>query len=201
MTTGSDYVFAVEGLSDLGMLDMLPATVIKAALRAVNHSADKARVLSGRAIRQKVNFPGHYVTGKSGRLEQTKYASPTDLEAVVTGRQRPTSLARFLTSIPQKRKDLRVKVAPNKSITLKGAFLLKLRHGTAITDTKHNLGLAVRLAHGDTLRNKKHVKKIAGNIFVLYGPSVDQVFRTVAADVSPQAADIMRDEFLRLMRV
>ena len=70
------------------------------------------------------------------------------------------------------------------------AFLMNLRSG--------NLGLAVRLAPGERIDNKRRMVQMSNGLYLLYGPSVDQVFRSVAEDVSADAGDFLEQEFLRL---
>ena len=75
--------------------------------------------------------------------------------------------------------------------TLRKAFLVNLRNG--------NVGLAVRLKQGETLQNKTYGKPVmlGKNLYLLYGPSVDQVFRTVADDSLPMLGEEVSKEFFR----
>ena len=41
--------------------------------------------------------------------------------------------------------------------------------------------------------------KLAPGLWLLYGPSVDQVFRSVASEEAPEAARFLEAEFNRLM--
>jgi hypothetical protein len=43
--------------------------------------------------------------------------------------------------------------------------------------------------------------QLAGNLYLLYGPSVSQVFAGVAQDISPDMADFLDAEFNRLMEL
>ena len=76
---------------------------------------------------------------------------------------------------------------------------MRLRAGTADIETKSNLGLALRLRPGESVLNKRQMVQVSGNLYLLYGPSVDQVFRSVAEDIAPEATDILEAEFLRLI--
>src|SRR5690606_33603498 len=89
------YVVAVEGLSALHSLDDMPADVLTAASRAINDTVRRGRAAGAREIRRQVNFPARYLSGSEGRLKVTKFATPGSLVGVITGRHRPTSLARF----------------------------------------------------------------------------------------------------------
>lgn len=188
----SAYVVAVEGLSDLKDLEHLDEDIARAARIAVNYAADKARTRSVKDIREQVAFPARYLTG---RLKVTQRAAGRSLEAVVTGRDRPTSLARFAKDRSpagaKRRGGVNVTVSPGSATFMTGAFLLKLRGG--------NLGLAIRLKDGESIRNKKAVRKIGAGLYLLFGPAIDQVFRTVSQDQVQITSDDMEREFLRVM--
>lgn len=194
------YVVAVEGLSGLESLETLPDRVLVAARRAVNKTADRTKVRSAREIRNQVNFPASYVSGQRGRLNVTKKAQGADLEAIIKGRERPTSLAQFVTAGKIGGKTgVSVAVKPGSSRRMPRAFLIKLRAGNASIDTRFNLGLAMRLKPGESIRNKTNFVRLQGNLYLLYGPSVNQVFATVAGDEAPAASTFLEQEFLRLL--
>ena len=96
---------------------------------------------------------------------------------------------------------LTVEVKPGEARFLKGAFLVRLRAGAAKTDTKFNLGVAIRLKSGQRPRNSRAAVELARNVWLLYGPSVNQVFQTVRADVAPETRDFLINEFMRLLDV
>lgn len=200
--TEDAYVVAVDGLSAFRDLETIPGDVQLAALQAVNTTLRRTRTASAREMRQQVNFPASYLSGQGGRLAISKQATRADLEGVITGRWRPTSLARFAkSSTPNTRKGISVEVAPGFARFMRRAFLIRLRAGAADLDTKSNLGLAIRLKPGEAIHNKRVMVKLKGNLYLLYGPSVSQVFRTVAEDQAPDAADFLQSEFLRLMEL
>lgn len=199
-----DFIVVVEGLAGSRSLQSLPAHIITAAQRAVNRTADRTSTAARRAIRDQVNLPAQYLTGTDGsgrpRLGVSKRASGADLEAVITGRHRPTSLARFIVGSPTPGKTgVTVAVAPGFARYMKRAFVIRLPAGRGDVDTKSNLGLAIRLKPGEVIHNKRVMLKLRGNLYLLYGPSVDQVFATVRADVAPDAQAFLGDEFVRLM--
>jgi len=155
-----------------------------------------------RAMRKEVNFPAGYVEDKE-RFGVTKQATNADLSATVTARFRPTSLARFSTDSPEGAKRtgyVNVKVNPSggaKRIT--GAFFVRLRRGEGMGNGA-NTGLAIRLKPGERLKGRRKGAsgvRLADNLYLLYGPSVDQVFREVSVSESPQIADDLTKEFLR----
>ena len=189
----SGYVIAVNGLSDLKDIENLDEQIAKAARDAVNKTVDRARSSADREIRRQVNLKASYVKDK---LRVTKRASGRDLSAVITGQQQPISLARFAKNrnvqSSLKAGGVSVAVQPGSSKFFKGAFLMNLKN--------NNLGLAIRLKEGETIKNKKYVKKVGKGLYLLYGPSIDQVFRTVGEEqTAPEAASYLEQEFLRLM--
>lgn len=195
------YVIAVDGLAATRTLDSIPREIAIAAYRAINKTADRTRARSARAMREQVNFPARYLSGKDGRLAVSKKARADDLEAVVTGRHRPTSLARFSTSGTPGQQGVRVQVAPGFARFMRRAFLIRLRAGDADLDTRSNLGLAIRLRPGERPENKKKMVQMGNGLWILYGPAVSQVFRTVADDEAPGAAQYLEQEFSRLMEL
>lgn len=172
----------------------------RAAYRAINFTADRARTDSADEIRKQVNFPASYLNPSQGRLTVTHKAGPGDLQAMITGRHRATSLARFVTSGTPGKMGVNVAVHRGQTKEMKNAFLMTLRSGTNI-DTNRNLGLAVRVEKGQTPDRAYKPVRIADGLFLLYGPSVDQVFRTVREVVSPDAEKTLQAEFNRLLGV
>ena len=69
------------------------------------------------------------------------------------------------------------------------AFLVRLKN--------NNIGLAVRLKPGEVLQNSEKAVRLDNNVYLLYGPSVDQVFRSVADDKTPKILSDVTAEFLR----
>lgn len=187
-----EYVLAVEGLSSLDNIEKLPENVVRAARNAINRVTDKARTQASRDIREQVNLSASYL---AQRLSVRKRAVGRNLEAMIQGSDQPVSLARFATSrnpsAARKAGGVKVQVSPGSTKFMERAFLMQLRNG--------NLGLALRLKDGEQLRNKRLVRKIGAGLYLLYGPSVDQIFRGVAEDNIPDIAADLEREFLRLM--
>jgi hypothetical protein len=201
-----NYAVIVEGLRELREVEHLRDEILFNAVRAINRTADTGRTQAARQILQQINFPASYLNPAQKRLWVSRRAQRGTLEARITARARPTSLARFVSGNAAGGQGLRVEVKPGSTRFLRRAFLVKLRAGSAGIDTKFNMGLAVRLQPGDDLRNKKSVVKMARGLYLLYGPSVDQVFLDnsgdgVASDIAPDLADKLAEEFLRLMEL
>ena len=180
----------------------------KAAVMALNKVARDARSQAAKMIRQDVNLPARYVGPAQQRLYVSKNASGGSLEAKITAQGRATSLAQFVNGAPRAGKPgVYVEVSPGKARFMKRAFLIKLPQGASpITDTKFNLGLAIRLRSGEKLKNKISARRVEKGLYVLYGPSVSQVFRAndgegVATDMVPDVAAKLEAEFRRLLGV
>lgn len=174
----------------------LPGVADKAAQLAINTVAERGGMtLIRRSILDDIAFPKNYLTGD--RIGVSKKAKPDDLEAVIKARQRATSLARFAdpgTPLGSRaRVGVRVQVKhSNGATTLKNAWLTKLRNG--------NVGLAVRIKPGQAFANRTDAITswlVPGRVALLYGPSVDQVFREVSEKSAAPIGRMVKDEFLR----
>lgn len=180
-------------------INRIPADVDLASMRSVNDSASFAQSESSRLIRDQVNLSASYIGNANdpgARLRVAKRAKPGDNEAIVAGRKRPTSLAQFMQGTFKRGNPVKLKVAPGRVTRIPNAFPIKLRRGTGSYDpSSANAGIALRLKPGESVRNKREMVKIAGNLYLLYGPSVDQVFRDVSADVAPAVSLYMEDRF------
>lgn len=190
------YAIFADGLEDIGNLDDLKPEIERAAYRAINATADWTRTRSEERIRDQVNFPAGYLKPGQGRLIVSHRAGPGQLFASLTARRRATSLARFVTSGTPGKKGVNVNVHKNQ--TLQNAFLMRLRAGTDI-ETRNNLGLAIRTRRGERPDRAYKPVRISDTLWLLYGPSVDQVFRTVREDVRPDAEKYLASEFQRLL--
>lgn len=178
------------------LLKALGEAVPPAAARALNDAAAFGRRLASEQMRREVNFKAGYLN--AGRVVVTRRADPSNLESVVTARDRPTSLARFAQGAPRfgaQRVAPRVRVkATGGTSTLKRGFYLRLRRGNAAVSADNaNVGLAVRLKKGERVQNKSQMASIGGGVYLLYAPSPGQVFRSVsvriAEEVGVQAAN------------
>lgn len=197
------YVILADGFKGMPDFDESDKRIAAAARMAINRTAQRGRTAAAREMRAQVNFPASYLTGANGRLNVVQQATNENLIAVIRGRHRPTSLARFARETnpaqARKRGGVNVDVKPGAAKFMKGAFLVHLRAGAAKTDTQFNLGLAIRLKPGDSLRNSTAAVRLEDNVYLLYGPSVDQVFRTVRDDIQPGLASFLEAEFRRLV--
>ena len=198
----SARITAVNLLSIDQFLVEQPAVTRASARLAINSVASRKAVPQLRkAMKAEVNFPAGYLEDPD-RFGITKKATEADLSTSIVARFRPTSLARFSnTSQEGARRTRSVNVRVNKgaSKTLPGAFFVHLRRG-GDTQDGFNLGLAIRLKPGQRLKGRKNGGsgiQLAPNLYLLYGPSVDQVFREVSVAESPQIAEDLQREFVR----
>lgn len=162
------------------------------ASMAINKSARDTRTDAARRMSAQVRFPARYLSGEEGRLKVTN-SSPHRLLAEIRARQRPTSLARFVTNPGAKPGNLRVAVSKiSAGSRFRGGFLMKLKNG--------NVGFGVRLKPGETLGRHGSASSYTWNgITFVYGPSVDQVFNDVRHDVAPEAVARVEREIMRLI--
>lgn len=211
------FALVINGLEHLDSIEDIPRDIIRSARIAVNEAATRGRTAIGRQVLSEVNFPADYVAPRNKRLHVTKRANNSDLESVITARSRPTSLARFaLSNNPGRGKDgVRVKVARHGAVRTIGgknskemsAFLIRLRSGSALTDTKHNLGLAVRTKNGQPPKSAHKPAPLGNGLWLLYGPSVSQIVYSernrggAATELTPDIQQMLEDEFWRQMEL
>lgn len=195
----------LEGLTNAGdYFRSAPGVSKKAASLAINQTMRRGGMdLIKKDMLDQIDFPAGYLG--DDRLSISKYARESDLMGTITGRQRPTSLARFAapnTPIGSFANTGGVKVTIKKGqqTLIRGAWLVKLNRGENKSPDNFNLGLAVRVNEGESLAGKysKHNSwLVPGSIALLYGPSVDQIFRDVAEDRSIQILELVATEFTR----
>lgn len=186
-----------NGLKDfVAYFEALPEMAAEAAYLAVNDASRDTVPLLKRTMTKQVNFPKGYLSPE--RLSVRRKATKATLEAVISGRDRPTSLARFAAgATPQntRRRPITVRVKANKDTRLDRAFLVQLKN--------NNIGLAIRLPAGqepDRAYRPVQLTRRGGqaqNVWLLYGPSVDQVMQGVIPDVSDEISDMISKNFLR----
>ncbi len=192
-----------DALDDLvDYIDAFPSEAREAARIALNDTAEgEGLAVYRKAIAAEIDYPDGYIT--SDRLGVTGRATDDKLAVTITGRQRATSLARFArgqTVQSTRKKGVRVKVSKNGGGGfMERAWLVKLNRGSSKDRDNFNLGLAIRLEPGERLRNKREVRAVQldQNVYLLYGPSIDQVFRDVAVTDTPPVLDKIRAEYFR----
>ncbi len=200
MTIHSEF----EGLGDaLQYFKTFPQQASRAAALAINQTLQRQGLkLIQHDMYEQVGFPRGYLNGD--RLGVSQLASAGNLEGVIRARKRATSLARFAqpgTPVGSKAQTgITVRVRNGNSTYLRGAWLVRLKKGASKTEDNFNIGLAVRVKQGDRIAGKSSEHRswlVPGRVALLYGPSVDQVFRDVAEDTGPEILKMVSTEFLR----
>jgi hypothetical protein len=208
----------IEGLEITVLKDIIdffqrvPEITNKAARLAINRTVSRDGLkLARQSILDEVAFPKDYLKGD--RLRVSRYASESNLEGAILARKRATSLARFASGQPVgqpgrtagRATSVTVRVMNGKTTVIKNAWLVKLNRGASKDEDNYNIGLALRVRPGDEVVGKKTahqswlVKPDGGKsgIALLYGPSVEQVFRDVAFKIGPKVGNLVADEFFR----
>ena len=194
-----------------------PENARKALPVAVNFGAKRARQLSSTEMRKEIAFTQGYLNqGSPARLRVSKAATADNPTAIVEGRDRPTSLARFAAGRPtfgrkkgQKSAKVRVRVEPGSTVEVKDAFYVPLRRGN--TGALGNVGIASKGRAGarssgenpkyELTRKRKNGTVVRSGYFLRYGPSVDQVFNETRAKVAPRVLQAMEREFYRQLNL
>lgn len=193
-----------EGLQDAGLyFRSAPKFAKQAARLAINQVVQRSGMkLLTNEMYDQIAFPQGYLKGD--RIRVSQLAKDTNLEATIIARKRATSLARFAaagTPLGTKSKaGVTVTVKKGRTRHLQNAWLVRLNKGASKTEDNFNVGLAMYVAPGTTL-NKSSGHKAWLNaehtVALLYGPSVDQVFNSVADDKGKTILNLVGDEFFR----
>lgn len=194
---GLDVDFGVSG--DKFLIQRLrdePKKATRAANLAISSATEYGYRLAKTEIGKQVNLKPGYIS-QNLSIVRSRIGDISRNE--IRGRFRATSLARFEPKKISGRKGISVKVKTRKKIPK--AFLLNLKNG--------NRGLAIRVPKGETpsrrLANAKPLYK-KGNggasnqdVYLLYGPSVDQVLRndTITKTLVPKVTRYLNAEFTR----
>lgn len=184
VTTGGIEAFA-------RMLGRFEGTAKQAASLAINDVARQERTLAKRQMQAEINVPPSTFEGK--RFAVAQFANPDNLEAVITAQRRPLNLSRFITSRTPKagkggRKGLELQVKKGGSArVLPGSFLIPGPSG--------GFGLAIRSKV--PLRKSRAARQIRPGLYILSGPSVNQMFGIIAPRREKPAAGTLEREFLR----
>jgi|AntRauTorcE11897_2_1112592.scaffolds.fasta_scaffold13383_3 hypothetical protein len=196
--------FNVTG--DKDMVDYLrkyPKVARNAARLAINDTIRRGRRQAKQEILKQVNLKPSYVN--KTRLTEN-LASNDNLTGSIVGRRRPTSLARFdsvalyqpnRTKSGRKPAGVTVRVKRGRK-KIPNAFLINLKAGNR---DGANQGLAIRVPSGKKPRRRFNAKPLYKNqssdVYLLYGPSIQQVFDDVAEDLEPQLGTYLNREFRR----
>jgi len=177
-----------------GYFRAAPQVAAQAASLALNDAGRRAATQGSRLIPKQVNLPTRYVRE---RLKLSKASNAGDLEAIVAGDDNPVSLARYAKQPLVRGRPPFVRVSQRGGGSeLKRVFPINLAN--------NNRGLAIRLKAGESAEGRlkpfgsaRRSEGAKSSLFLLYGPSVGQVFRTVSNDISGKTADFLEGEFVR----
>ena len=188
----------VGGLGELD--DKISALQGGAKLKAdvLNEGINYARSLGADEIMKQVEFPAGYLDRPERFFISTR-AKPSQPLAVLASRRRPTSLATFVTGSGPDGVTVRVKKRKGAK-KMRRAFLTRsLKAGKA---RGGNRGLAVRTKGEKPDKSYKPIKMFSddyGTVWLLYGPSVNQVFNDVADDIIPKVNAFVQRRALQLL--
>lgn len=177
-----------------------PETARNASSISLNLAIRQARMLGIAELRKQIAFPSSYFPNSpyDGKLRISQNATPQVPEAVLTARHQPTSLGRFVVEKDSKGRNLRIRIRPG-SVPKKigNAFIVRLRRGRILDDNNFNLGVAIRLKPGQSIRGSRTAKAFSNGLALLYGPSVDQAFKSVRNDIASPVARSLASNFVR----
>lgn len=160
--------WSTKGLAAFREVSDYPEKMRVAAAQALNATAEQTRGVVVDKLGREIAFPPGYLDKSGGRLNVQGAASPESLQVRISARGRPTSLARFASSAVVGKSGVSVEVKPGSSVSMPRAFLIRLRSG--------NIGLAMRLRPGESMRRSRAAQQMRNGLWLLYGPSVSQGF-------------------------
>lgn len=164
-------------------------------LRAVNDAGRWAHREAERRVTKDINWPSGYINGRT-----LGYKAARDIKSgsVISARSRPSTMSRFAISGQSMREKhgLKFEVTKGTRKTLKKAFFFK--------GSNSNMLVAMRENRYRELPNINANKYVWNGLVFLYGPSVDQVFRTHRdgpQGIASEALDRLSADFDRLIGV
>lgn len=201
-------LYLVESREALEFIGEVSAMQTRAMAKALNKTGPHTRTQMDRAIRDQVAYPASYLRPSTKRLFVAKKATQGKLETVIEGRGRPTSLARFIKGSgaamknrKRKPETIQVEVQPGSVHGIKRAWVVSLPGAK----DSNNLGLAVRTEAGKKPKGAYAPKRLDKDVWLLYGPSVDQVLYSVRnsggviTEVYGPTLDYLSKEYDRLL--
>lgn len=183
----------IEGLE--GFVRRMPDVARQAQALAISDTAEWARNLAKREFLASVNLPDDAVIARRFRVSQR--ATVARPESTITADRNPLGLSRFVVGpkkagTPHPRTQVRVGGSVKTWSQPGGdnyAFLIPTPNGAA------GVGLAIRTK--EPLRNSRAARKIGRDLYLLYGPSVDQMFGQMIPALIPRVRAKATAEFNR----
>lgn len=173
-----------------------PEVAAEAAKLAVGDAAEWGRNLSKREMVSTVNLPADALAGRRFRISQRP--TTQNPEAVISADNNPLGLSRFVVSQKDKgsaHPKVRILVGgATKSFSDPGtkgsySFLIPTPGGA------NGVGLALRTK--GPLRNSQAARKIGRDLYLLSGPSVNQMFGQLMPTIVPRVEAKLQTEFAR----
>ena len=186
-----------SGIEDLEHLfERFPVITRQAMSIALNETARGPAIKAAkRNIMAQINFPDGYL---DTRVNFTRASTPYNLEARIEGRDRPTSLARFVPFGTPVVKG-RGAVTGGTSVMVKRGLSQRFPTGFLFELKNHNIGFALRVKAGSVVHGVQRYKpkRLFKDVYLLYGPSVDQTLTDVADQIAEEVTSDIATEFHR----
>jgi len=188
---------ALENITSVGNLREALERHGPTLLRAVNDAGRWAHAEARKRVQaDDINWPGGYINDKTLSFRPARdLLRGNSGSAIIKARSRPSTLTRFNAATAQdgKTRGVRVEVIRGKPKTIWKAFF-----------GRFDDNVLVMMREGD-YRQLPHInahKYVWNGLVSLYGPSVDQVFKTHRDGpdgIANQALDRLEDAFAELM--
>lgn len=165
----------------------------EAARMAINDTARWAIVKFKEDMYRNVAFPAGYLD-RDDRLTISKHASNASLSAEIFARSEPTSLAQFAIAASNQggiMVNVKRGAMPKR---IRRGFIAGLKRGQV---AKGNRGLIVRSEGKPSVAYKPKELKTYPNLWLVYGPSVYQVFRMSMDRFEPMVQTKLEERFER----
>lgn len=186
---------ALDNITEVSEIRDLIEKSGPALLRAVNDAGRWAHAEAHKRVGKDLNWPAGYLNDKTLSFRPARGHNKHD-GAIVRARTRPTSLNRFALTgqSMRERHGVRVEVTKGSPKTIQKAFFMRLNN--------RNVGMAIREHSYREMPGVRAGKYVWNGLVFLYGPSVDQVFRTHRDGpdgIAAQALDRLEESFERLL--
>lgn len=165
--------------------------LLEAARISINDTARWALKFFRDDMYRRVNFPAGYLE-KEDRLSISRFASNSKLEADIFSRSEPTSLARFAVDAGNNQGIMVNVKRGSMPKRIRKGFIFGLKSGDV---RKGNTGLVIRSEGKPSGAYKPKELRQFPNLWLVYGPSVYQVFRMSMDRYQPEVQRQLEDRF------
>lgn len=184
----------IQGLAEF--VARTPEVAAEAAKLAVGDAAEWGRNLSKREMVSAVNLPADALAGRRFRISQRP--TTANPEAVISADNNPLGLSRFVVS-----QKARGAAHPKVRILVGGATKsfsdpdIKGSYSFLIPTPGGADGVGLALRTKEPLRNSSAARKIGRDLYLLSGPSVNQMFGQLMPTIVPRVEAKLQTEFAR----